>query len=257
MTKKNTELAELDRENAFVALADFQMGEALREELDGLDAGFERVKIPSGGALLYELPGDDPDDPVAEKEFKAVVLYHHTLFSYYKEKYTGGKQAPDCGSFDGISGVGTPGGSCAVCPLNQFGSGENGAKACKNKRRLYLLREGEIFPLLLTLPTGSLKEFTKYLKRLLSKGLRSNAVVTRFSLKKAVNTGGIAYSQAQFAADRKLTPPEAALIGRMSEEIKGFAGRVGFEIDGVPEDDGEAMPPFDPETGEIMEPLRG
>ena len=75
----------------------------------------------------------------------------------YATKYTGGNQPPDCCSFDGVTGEGEPGGACRKCPLNQFGSGENGAKACKNRRRIYVLREGEIFPLLLSLPTGSLQ----------------------------------------------------------------------------------------------------
>jgi len=76
--------------------------------------------------------------------------------------------------------------------------GKTASKACKNRRRIYVLREGEIFPLILSLPTGSLKEFSRYIKRLLSKGKKSNSVVTRFSLKKATNSSGITYSQAQF-----------------------------------------------------------
>ena len=43
-----------------------------------------------------------------------------------------------------------------------------------------------------------MREFSRYIKRLLSKGKKSNMVVTRFSLKKATNASGIAYSQAQF-----------------------------------------------------------
>ena len=33
------------------------------------------------------------------KEFSAVILYHHPVLQYYKEKYTGGSNPPDCGSF--------------------------------------------------------------------------------------------------------------------------------------------------------------
>ena len=60
---------------------------------------------------------------------------------------------------------------------------------CQNRRRIYLLRDGELFPMLLSLPTGSLQEFTRYLVSLLTKGRKSNAVVTRFSLQKATNKG--------------------------------------------------------------------
>lgn len=77
---------------------------------------------------------------------------------------------------------------------------------------MFLLREGELFPLILSLPTGSMKEFSRYIKRLLSKGKKSNMVVTRFSLKKATNNSGIAYSQAQFRIDRPLSSEEQILI---------------------------------------------
>ncbi|HOG02244.1 MAG TPA: hypothetical protein PKW29_14210, partial [Clostridia bacterium] len=159
---------------------------------------------------------------------------------------------PVCGSFDGMTGEGVPGGSCAKCPHNQFGSGENGSKACKNRRRIYVLREGEIFPLLLSLPTGSLKEFTRYIKRLLGKGKKSNAVVTRFFLKKAMSASGIAYSQAQFSIDRDLNAEEYALIATLTEQVKAHSKRVAFEVD-EPAEDTSAI---DPETGEIIEPLR-
>ena len=36
----------------------------IREELDGLGSiPFDVVKIPSGGGVAFEVPGDDPDNP--------------------------------------------------------------------------------------------------------------------------------------------------------------------------------------------------
>ncbi len=236
----------------YMNLAEFNISETMSRELDGLEGGFERIKIPSAGSTVFEVPGDDPTEPDSVKEFSAVILSHHPLYAYYKSKYTGGNQPPDCGSFDGVIGVGDPGGNCAKCPYNQFGSGENGSKACKNRRRIYVLREGEIFPLLLSLPTGSLKEFSRYIKRLLSKGKKSNSVVTKFSLKKAVNSGGIAYSQAQFTVDRQLTNEEFALINKLSEQVKTYSKNIGFDID--PGADEASM--VDSETGEVIEPLK-
>ena len=193
--------------NSFSALANSDFSQMVSDELDGLDIGFERIKIPSGGATMFELPSEG-DDTESVKEFSGVILHHHTLNAYYKTKYTGGSNPPDCGSFDGITGEGDPGGECKRCRFNQFGTGENGSKACKNRRRVFILREGEVFPLLLSLPTGSLKAFTKYIKAQLSKGRKTNSIITRFSLKKVTNNTGIAYSQAQFAVDRLLTPEE-------------------------------------------------
>lgn len=245
---KNTELAV---SAGFSSLAKFNMSEVLAEELDGLDSGFERIKIPSAGSTVFEVPSDDPSQPDAVKEFSAVILYHHPLYAFYESKYTGGNQPPDCGSYDGVIGVGNPAGNCAKCPNNQFGSGENGSKACKNRRRIYVLREGEIFPMLLSLPTGSLKEFSRYIKRLLSKGKKSNSVVTKFSLKKVTNNSGIAYSQAQFAIDRSLSEAEGKLLNHLSEQVKAYSQTIGFDHDLA-----DVSPMVDPETGEVIEPLK-
>ena len=249
MSNQNEELTTTG--GGFLALADFNMDAGMAEELEGLEGGFDRVKIPAGGATMFELPGDEADEPEMVKEFSAVILYHHPVLQYYKEKYTGGSNPPDCGSFDGITGEGEPGGACAKCPLNQFGSGENNAKACKSRRRIFLLREGELFPLILSLPTGSMKEFSRYIKRLLSKGKKSNMVVTRFSLRKATNSSGIAYSQAQFAIDRSLTAEEQILLNKLTEQVKAYSRRVGFDA----EDAAETAPLVDLETGEVVEAL--
>lgn len=244
------EIATIENQSGFLALRDFNLDDALADELTGLEGGFERIKIPSAGSTVYEVPGEEPGDTDAVKEFSAVILYHHPLFSYYREKYTGGNMPPDCLSYDGVTGAGDPGGACAVCPNNQFGSGESGGKACKNKRNIFVLREGEIFPLLLTLPNGSLKEFGRYIKRLLSRGRKSNAVVTRFALTKATNAGGIVFSQATFAMERVLSPDEAELIRALSEQVKERSRLVVFT-----EDPSADNPFIDPETGEIIEPL--
>ncbi len=237
--------------SGYLALANTDFSAMVSSEMEGLDLSFDRVKIPSGGSTAFELPADG-DDTETVKEFSAVILHHHPLNAFYETKYTGGSNPPDCGSVDGKTG--SSGQSCATCRYNQFGTGENGAKACKNKRRVYLLREGELFPMLLTLPTGSLKAFTKYVKSQLSRGKKTNAVVTRFSLKKVTNTGGIAYSQAVFSVDRDLSPEEQSVIQPISEQIRQYAAAVGFDADGAAPD-GE--PYCDPETGEIIEPLNG
>lgn len=232
--------------NSFTALKDFNLAEAMSSELTGMDITFDHVSIPAGGGTVFEVPGELPGETDMTKEFTGVILFHHPMFSYYKDRFTGGNNPPDCGSYDGITGVGNPGGSCARCPLNQFGSGENGGKACKNKRRLYILREGELIPIMMVLPNGSVKDFSIYIKRLLAKGKKSSSVVTRFSLKKVSNATGVAYSQAQFAVDRVLTPEEIPYINQMCEQIKGLASRVVY--DDTPADT------VDPVTGEVYDP---
>ena len=76
--------------------------------------------------------------------------------------------------------------------------------------------------------------------------------MTRFSLKKATNNSGIAYSQAQFSIDRPLTSEEQVLLTKLSEQVKAYSRRVGFDT----EEAADAGPMVDPETGEVIEPLQ-
>ena len=213
----------------FLALRDLDFGATISKEMDGLDAFFERIKMPSGGATVFQIPSEDPDEPELMKEFSGAILYHHPIRAYFSTEYTGGTNPPDCGSLDCIEGYGNPGGDCHSCIYNDFGTGKNGAKACKERRRIYLLREGDLFPVMLSLPTGSLREFSRYIMRLLSKGNKSSDVVTRFSLAKATNKGGIPYAKACFKMERRLTAEELPLIGKLSEQIRNVSQHVGFE----------------------------
>lgn len=107
--------------------------------------------------------------------------------------------------------------------------------------------------MVLSLPTGSLKEFTKYLKRQLSKGRKLNQIVTKISLKKATNNSGIAFSQAVFTFDRVLNEEEKAAVAVMTESVKNYAANLTMAaLAGVDED----APFVDAETGEVIEPLK-
>lgn len=205
--------------------------ESANEDLDGLTLQFPRIKIPSGGGIAFEVPSEDPENPDLVKEFSAVILHHHPVNAYYEEEYTGGSNPPDCGSLDGKKGIDKDGvvKDCATCPNNQFGSGRNGAKACKQKRRIYLLKEGDVIPTILTIPTGSLAGFSKYIISLLTKGRKSSSVVTKFGLTKAQNKGGIVYSQAVFKLVRSLDEDEIQAIEQMSLQVKNLAQAMSIE----------------------------
>ena len=214
----------ISNENSgYLNLNNFNINGEFLEELSGLDNEFERIKIPAGGSTIFELPSGNPDEPDMIKEFSAVILYHHPMYVFYSSKFNGSNNPPDCLSIDGITGVGIPGGKCMNCPKNKFGSGENGSKACKNKHQMYLLRENEIFPVILSLPTSSNREFSRYIKCLLSRGKKADSVVTKFSLKKTLNKTGISYSQVQFSVARELDIKEIELIKNYSEQVKAYA----------------------------------
>ena len=247
-------VAEATRNNMGFVNADALalLQDVMAEDAAGLEFQLDRIKFAAGGTTILEIPGDG-DEPEMVKSLSCVILYNHPAFAYYMNKYQGGNNPPDCGSFDGITGIGNPGGSCKNCPFNQFGSGEGKAKACKNRRLLYILREGEIFPVTLNLPTGSLKEFTNYVKHQAAKGRRLNQVVTKISIRKANSKAGIDFSQAQFSMERMLTGEERAVIEQMTEMVKGYAMNLGTAA--LVTDEDNPFTNVDPETGEIVEPL--
>lgn len=241
MSEKTKELVTMKNVEGFMTLKNFDVGTTIAKEMDGLNVAFDTVKIPIGGVTMFEMSTDNPEETESVKEFSAVILHHHPMRAYYKEAYTGGTNPPDCGSFNGLLGIGEPGGNCADCLFNEFGTGANGAKACKERRRLYLLREGDIFPLILSLPTGSLKPFSRYLMRCLPRWGASNAGVTRFTLTKAINSGGIVFTKAQFQMERKLTENEFQLVASLSEQRRELSRDIPADVKAPDNDPDDAI----------------
>lgn len=199
--------------------------EELAEDMDGMQMSFQRVKIPSGGMLQFELPSDDPDNPDYEKNLEGVILFNHSNNAYWAEgnEYDD-NTAPLCSSVDGKTGIGEPGGLCASCALNQYGTAPEGnGKACKNMRILYLLRSGDYMPLQVTLPPTSLRPFKDFINQ--SFMLRRRATygsVVQIGLKKA-NNGSNDYSVATF---RRLYDFEGEELAQIRTYANGFKEQV-------------------------------
>ena len=202
------------------------IAEAIAEEMDGLGTiPYDKVKIPSGGGAAFELPTEDEDNPDVVTEIVGVILDHHPVNSRWKEAYNGSEEKPLCSSYDGKKGVEVETGAiidCAECPYNEFGSAEDGrGKACKNSHRIYVLRESNPVPLVLTLPPTSIKYARDYFaKSIVLKGMRSYDAITKITLKKERSADGIAYSRACFTFIDKLTAGQAMLTKEMAETIK-------------------------------------
>lgn len=196
--------------------------EELAEDMDGLQMSFPRVKIPAGGALMFELPSDDPENPDYVKNLEGVILFNHPNNAYWPEGSEYDDSAtPLCSSVDAKQGIGEPGGSCVSCALNQFGSAAEGnGKACKNMRVLYLLRSGEFMPLQVTLPPTSLKPFREFMNQ--SFALRRRATygsVIQIGLKKMSN-GKDDYSVATFRRLYDFSGGELAQIRQFADGFK-------------------------------------
>ena len=49
-----------------------------------VQGGGDRVKIPSGGGLAFELPGEDDENPESATEIVGVILDHHPSLSWLR-----------------------------------------------------------------------------------------------------------------------------------------------------------------------------
>lgn len=190
--------------------------EELEKDMEGLQLGFQRVKIPSGGQVQFELPSDDPDNPDYAKYLEGVIVYSHNANSYWPtgEDYDD-NTPPSCQSVDGKLGYGNPGGLCADCPYNRYGSDTKGTgkgKACKNQRILYLLRSGEAMPIQLSLSPTSITPYSQFVNAaFVSRRRGVCGSVVQIGLKKRSN-GKDDYSVATFKRLYDFTGEELARI---------------------------------------------
>lgn len=196
--------------------------EDLADDMDGLQMTMQRVKIPGGGNLQFEIRGDDPDNPDYERKLVGVILHHHFANAYWPDGSEYDDSVPPlCQSFDGKQGYGVPGGVCTTCAFNQFGSTSNGSgKACKNMRQVYLLRSGEYLPLQLSLPPTSLRPFNDFMNlAFVARRRPSYSAIVEIGLKRA-ESGGYTYSVATFRKVRDLEGEGLAAVKSYAANFK-------------------------------------
>lgn len=172
------------------------------EEIDEFD--LLQVKVPSGGATVWSVPNTSGSEDNADT-IDGIILHVGKRRQFWADKDPSGNP-PDCSSRDMITGVGNPGGPCEKCPKNEFGSAANGhGKACKETRALFLVRQGDHLPIVISVSPASLSHFKKYI---LGLKVPYSGVVTRLSLGKTKNADGIQYSEIKFQSIG-LLPQEA------------------------------------------------
>ena len=227
MYEQNTSMMNTPERNTFLLPAmvegDFSSDE-IAEDADGLQMmSFQRVKIPAGGALQFEIPTEDPDNPDYARTLEGVILYNHSAYTLWPEGSEYDEDTkPLCSSVDGKTGIGEPGGACATCPMNAYGSARDGGrgKACKNMRDIYLLRSGEYMPLLISLPPTSIKPFKEFLNRAFVYRRRATyGSLIQIGLKKE-NNGSNDYSVATFKLLQDFQGEELAQIRAYANSFK-------------------------------------
>lgn len=211
-----------------VAQLDTEFMATIHEEMEGLgEIPMDVIKVPSGGGIAFEVPGEDGSADMA-KEIVGIILSHHPQNSYWMGNYTGGNESPDCASNDGITGTNTTTGKvtkCAECPMNEYGTAAVGnGKACKNQHKVYILQENAILPAILSIPPTSIKAFRDYVgKRLLLRGKKPADVITKVSLTKATSSTNLSYSQCVFTKVADLDDATKAALAPMADMVKAIA----------------------------------
>ena len=247
MAPKKNELAVVE---SFSLTAPFQdmdpeMLAELQDELSDLDdengITCRQIKIPAGGKLAYEVQGEEEGDEEYLKEIEGVIVFTHRMNGFWPNAFGTSTNPEDkipvCSSMDGKSGLNIQTGcvdECERCPYNQYGSDSKGGKgkACKNMRRIYLMRSGDPNFYLLTVPPTSIKEVNKSLTRIMaSKGIPYTNLIVSLKLAKATNVNGIDYSTVVIEKKGVLPPAAAKMAKEMRNQIKNKYKEMTLSLD--------------------------
>ncbi len=153
---------------------------AIRTNLGGekiTDRDLDRITLPAGGSRQWEVPTIEGSEYTDTLEG---IIIHQTLpRAYWKKDLDegGGRTPPDCSSPDGERGFFSeeafaedevrPSGDCFSCPFNEWNTASRGSgKACKEKRMLFLLRPGDMLPVVVQAPSTSIQPVRKHFLRL-------------------------------------------------------------------------------------------
>jgi len=207
----------------------------IRESFEGVQPSFQTIKIPTGGSLAWEIPGDE--EPEIKKEFLGVIMDHYPTRVYWPGDFEGGNSPPECSSLDGRTGFKY--GECAKCQYSQWGSGKKGrGQACKSVHRVYVLLAGSdsIFPYLVPFPPTSAParggyegSLPTYLTKIVGKLKRPSGVWTKFKLIKDKNPEGIEYGKVQCFLGGDLTEAEKKTVTFLKENLKTAMREKPFE----------------------------
>ena len=173
---------------------------------DSFDASnLTRISVPREGETWRI---DSADGTENRKVLRGVILKSVGSRAYWSKPFGSGgmNNQPECSSSGALrSGVGTPGGDCASCPHNQFGSAAGGqGKACRERRTLVILLEGEVLPSILNLPPSSIQTYKNYQLSLAKSVTKLQHVVTELTLKREFARGGNVYIQVECNSGGKL-----------------------------------------------------
>lgn len=212
-------------EFAIFSNPNLDIAELITDNLEGEEfrpQDLTRISVPGSGGQTFSIPS--PGGDIDAKTIEGIIIKVQPVRIYYSQPFGSGEVTPpDCFSNDGMTGIGNPGGSCSVCPLNDWdskGDGKKG-KACSEKRNIFILPADSLLPYVLSAPVMSIKNYKTYLQHLTRKGISIKAISTIVGLEKDKNDGGIPYSKLTF---REGSPIEGDNLAVINGYRKAFSG---------------------------------
>jgi len=211
------------------------LGDAL-EEVELSPKRLPRVKVPSGGGVLWTIVADGK--PAAVDELRGALAFFRKQRAFWADPDPKGN-APDCASVDGkvpvAGGMYAPGGEmagqnpsghCKTCPMAQAGSDLKGGRgaACKDQRILFLAEEGKLLPTVVTVPPSSVKSFEDFIISLVNAKpvLPWWGAGVRLTLEEASNAAGNKFARIVFSATGRFSPEETAVMKDFRAYVKAL-----------------------------------
>lgn len=220
----------------------FFLEEAARTT-DGLKITFPRIKYPTSGAGVFEIPSPK-GEPEYKSTFVGVVVAKKSVRAWWPMDSPIANNPPHCFSDDAI----TPNASsesrqaarCDQCPQSQFGSGKPGAggeargQACKQRINVFILRDvGGVLdeiPTVFAVPPSQIKAFSEFAVQVRKIGnFLSQRVV--FGLTDTKSKDGTSFKGLTLKLDKKLTYKEMQQARSIADAFRDQMERRGLVAD--------------------------
>jgi len=230
MTKK--EIVTFDQPNGIIAVHGDKLKQVALAVKEASGAGgmqmsdLERIVVPTGGVTSWTVNTINGEE--SRKEIFAAIVDNTETRGYWEQSFDEEpNQPPVCFSQDCITGISESealGGDCGKCPMDQWGSAAKGnGKACKQRRIFLLITPDSALPVVLSIPSTSLKTVRKDFIRASGFGFRLSESMWKFTLTQEKSNDGIKYSVANATFVRGLTEEELTLATEFRAAVSSLS----------------------------------
>jgi len=228
-----------------LACYEFFQGE-VKNTTENLDITFPRVKYPTSGSGVFEMPSPD-GQPEYRPTLTGAVIFKQPVRAYWPIGDPISNNPPVCSSPDGIRPLADSSKKqseyCVGCPQSVFGSGKEGqGQACKARLNVFTLmdKDGVLdeIPTLISVPPSQLKAFSDYAVQVAKAKSSLLGQCTVFGLVDATNKQGVKYKGLTLKFGRKLQYNEMKRARDLGTLFMENMQRRGFVVEEADPDPG-------------------